>query len=185
MKKNIRFVLLTIFSNVFIGCNLFAMDGGRVDGSMSREGMGFHQYRGGYHRSDGGYGYGRAYGAYGRHFGKYSHRGYDRYGSQGYVRKEADPRDNMVARSTNVNEGRKPIAGARRDNSSEGAQNSTLRTDRALLNKPRGGQYWGYYSPDYQYGLYPWYNNGDPYYYYQKADYYPWHYGYNPGWLWW
>jgi len=181
MKQNIYFILLSVVSIIIMADNLVAMDGGRVDGSMSREGMGFHQYHGGYHRSDGGYGYGRAYGAYGRHFGRYSHRGYDRYGSQGYVRQEADPRDNIVAKRVDVNAGRRPIAKQHRDSYAT----KQARTERALLNKPRGGQYWGYYSPDYQYGLYPWYNNGDPHYYYQKADYYPWYYGYNPGWLWW
>ncbi len=91
MKQNhLGFILLSLLAAVFTGCDLSAMEGGRIDGSMSREGMGFHQYHGGYHRSDGGYGYGRAYGAYGRHFGRYSHRGYDRYGSQAYVRREAD-----------------------------------------------------------------------------------------------
>lgn len=177
MKLKFSFIFLSIFSCLVTAYDLLGMQGGRVDGSMMREGMGFHQYHGGYHRSMGGYSYDRAYGAYGRHSGRYSHRGYDRYGSQGYVRKEANPRDNVVVPLTNPAAGRPAVAKSHRDIAAD--------QDRAVTNRARGGRYWGYYSPYYQYGLYPWYNYGDPYFYYQKADYYPWYYGINPGWLWW
>lgn len=166
--------------------NVQAMDGGRVNGSMAREGMGFHQYHSGYHRSDGGYGYGRAYGAFGRHFGRYGHRGYGRYGDIGYVRKEADQKENIVAYQSDSLAVKRPGATKYRNISNPAIEaKREARRQRAIDDRQRGGQYWGYYSPHYQYGLYPWYNNGDPYYYYQRADYYPWYYGYNPGWLWW
>jgi len=167
--KSISFIFLS-FPLVFYA-TLIGIEGGMVESGMAREGMGF-KHRGDYHRSHGGYGYGRAYGSFGRHFGRYGHRGYDRHGSMGYVRREANPNDNIVASSSNGHL-----------NSNGNAR--AIRTTKALENKSRGGKYWGYYSPHYQYGLYPWYNNGDPYYYYQRGDYYPWFWGYNPMWLWW
>ena len=183
MKLNLS--LGSIFSCIFLSfLNLSSMEGGRVDGSMAREGMGFHRYHGGYHGSAGGYGYGRAYGAFHRHFGTYSHRGYDRYGNPGYVRNEADPYENFAAQQSAAD--RQHLSTIQRKTGFRGgSQAAEMRAARALGNRPRGGKYWGYYNSYYNYGLYPWYNYGDPFYYYQKADYYPWYYGYNPGWLWW
>lgn len=164
-----RYSKILVIGMVVITCarSIYSMQGGRIDGSMAREGIGFHTYHGGMHRSIGGYSGGRAYGAYGRHFGQYGHRGYARYGDQAYVRKEAKP---VV--ENNPEEMNRSIGAGR-----EGNRPRRIQAD-------RGGNYWGYYnSPDWD-GEYPWNYYGLPHFNYRKGDYFPWYYGYNPVYLW-
>lgn len=171
IKKNLS--LWGILSLIFI-TNSFALGAVSVQSRVIRPGKNC-----GHNRSTGRYDCPESYRS-GRHFGKYSHRGYVRYGNQNCSKNKFTPAEYACDRKSLASPNQNLC-----NSTSNGRSCSAMRAEQAVDNKPRGDKYWGYYSPYYDYGLYPWYNYGDPFYYYQKADYYPWYYGFNPAWLWW